>query len=137
MMASTEQVDTLASSDKDAVCYLCLDAEADENSQPLQRDCSCRGTDAGFVHLICLTNFAASKSKQARDTNEFSDPWLNCPHCHQYYQNELGIDIANMFVSFVRRQYPRDTQVEALYLKLFALNSMFERLQPVQKIEVE
>ena len=55
----------------------------------------------------------------------------------QYYQNELRIDIASMFVSFVRRQYPRDTQrqVEALYLKLYALDSVFERLQPVQMRE--
>jgi hypothetical protein len=70
--------------------------------------------------------------------NEFSDPWLVCPSCHQYYQNELAIDIANRFVSFVRRQYPDDTrmQVESLYLKLAALNSMFGRLQPRQKREL-
>jgi hypothetical protein len=136
-MASTEQVDTLASGDKDAVCYLCLDAEADENSQPLQRDCSCRGTDAGFVHLICLTNFAASKSKQARDTNEFVNPWKSCLSCHQFYQNKLRIDIATEFVFFVRQQYPRDTskQVEALYVKLSALIDMIEMLLPVQKRE--
>jgi hypothetical protein len=41
-------------------------------------------------------------------------------------------------VSFVRGQYPDDTQkqVESLHLKLRALGSMFERLQPVQKREV-
>jgi hypothetical protein len=69
--------------------------------------------------------------------NEFVDPWIDCPSCHQEYQNELGIDIATEFVSFVRRQYPRNTQrqVESLNLKLRALVSMFERLQPVQKRE--
>jgi hypothetical protein len=68
---------------------------------------------------------------------EFRKPWRNCPSCHQYYQNGLGIDIAIKFVSFVRRQYPRDTrrQVESLDVKLRALGSMFERLTPVQKIE--
>jgi threonine synthase len=68
---------------------------------------------------------------------EFKVPWRVCPSCHQEYQNELGIDIATKFGSFVRRQYPRDTkkQVEALYSKLRALGSMFERLQPVQKRE--
>jgi hypothetical protein len=69
--------------------------------------------------------------------NEFRDPWVACPHCHQEYQNELRIDIATKFVSFVRRRYPDDTrmQVEALNVKLRALNSMFGRLQPRQKIE--
>jgi hypothetical protein len=125
------------SSDKDAVCYLCLDGDLDNDGQPLQRDCACRGTDAGFVHLSCLANYAATKSKGCRLMNEFRKPWRVCPSCRQVYQNELGIDIASKFVSFVRRQYPSDTQMqaEALYLKLCALGSMFERLQPVQKIE--
>jgi hypothetical protein len=65
-------------------------------------------------------------------------PWRECPGCHQYYQNELGIDIATEFVSFVRQKYPRgdtEKQVESLHLKLCALDSMFERLQPEQKRE--
>jgi hypothetical protein len=69
--------------------------------------------------------------------NEFRDPWLNCLSCHQKYQNELRIDIASKFVSFVRRQYPDDTdrQVESLYVKLRAFSSMLDRLQPRQKME--
>jgi hypothetical protein len=69
---------------------------------------------------------------------EFTDPWRECPGCHQYYQNELRIDIATKFVFFVRRQYPQDTQkqVEALEVKLRALMKMFMRLQPVQKREI-
>jgi hypothetical protein len=56
---------------------------------------------------------------------EFRKPWRVCPGCHQEYQNELGINIATEFVSFVRRQYPRDTQkqVESLNLKLHSLDS--------------
>jgi hypothetical protein len=67
----------------------------------------------------------------------FRKPWKECSSCHQEYQNKLAIDIASEFVSFVRRQYPDDTkrQVEALHTKLNALDSMFQRLQPVQKIE--
>ena len=123
--------------DDEAVCYLCLDGGVDEAGQPLRRDCACRGTDAGFVHLACLTKYAAAKNKQAYDMNEFTKPWLYCPSCNQVYQNELGIDIATEFVSFVRRQYPDDTrmQVEALYVKLYTLNSMLDRLQPMQKRE--
>ena len=120
------------------VCYLCLDADAEDDGQPLRRDCACRGTDAGFVHLSCLVGFAASKSVQALDPNEFVEPWQVCPGCNQKYQNELRIDSAAKFVSFVRRQYPDDTlrQVEALYLKLCAFNSILELLTPVQKREL-
>ena len=53
---------SIASDDGEAVCYLCLDGGADA-SQPLRRDCACRGTDAGFVHLSCLTNYAETKCK--------------------------------------------------------------------------
>ena len=55
---------------------------------------------------------------------EFVKPGQVCPNCRQVYRNELRIDIAAEVVSFVRRQYPDDTQkrVEALYLKLRALN---------------
>jgi hypothetical protein len=124
--------------DVESVCYLCLDGEANE---PLRRDCACRDSDAGFVHLSCLAGYAANKSKQTNSMNlgmnEFSKPWRECPGCYQYYQNELGIDIATEFVSFVRRQYPDDTrrQVESLHLKLRALRKMFKRLRPVQKRE--
>jgi hypothetical protein len=123
--------------DEEAVCYLCLDGGVNKSDQPLQRDCACRGTDAGFVHLACLTNYLAAKSVQARDTTEFREPWYICPNCHQYYQNELAVDIASKFVSFVRRQYPDDTQsqVEALHLKLAALIDILDGLQPVQKRE--
>jgi hypothetical protein len=68
---------------------------------------------------------------------EFRDPWRECPSCHQIYQNELAVDIATEFVPFVRRQYPDDTErlVEALHVKLRALDSMLVRLQPRQKRE--
>jgi hypothetical protein len=131
---------SLASSENDgvAVCYLCLDGGLDEADQQLRRDCACRGTDAGFVHLACLTNYAIVKSMQTSGMNEFVTPWERCPSCRQVYQNEFRIDIASKFVSFVRRQYPDNTQrqVEALFVKLLALLAMFDRLTPVQKIEI-
>jgi hypothetical protein len=69
--------------------------------------------------------------------NNFMNLWETCPGCHQYYQNELAVDIANKFLLFVRREYPDDTQkqVEALNLKLRALESVLEKLQPVQTRE--
>jgi hypothetical protein len=67
----------------------------------------------------------------------FIKPWRYCPSCHQEYQNELRIDIASKFALFVRRQYSDDTrrQVEALGLKLRALNLMLDRLTAEQKRE--
>jgi hypothetical protein len=65
-------------------------------------------------------------------------PWKECPNCHQEYKNDLRLDIANAFASFVRRQYPENTplQVDALYLKLYHLMSEFEYIQLlVQKRE--
>jgi hypothetical protein len=137
LLAYVDASSSLAS-DGEAVCYLCLDAGPDESGLPLQRDCSCRGTDAGFVHLSCLAEYAASKSKQACDMDEFCIPWIVCCSCNQTYQNQFRIDIASEFVSFVRQQYPGNTsmQVESLDAKLIALRSMFGRLQPVQKSEL-
>jgi hypothetical protein len=137
-MASSSLAYSGSIGDGVAVCYLCLDEEVEDAGQPIRRDCACRGADAGFVHLSCLTNYAATKSMQASGMNEFIKPWCICPSCHQEYQNELAIDIATKFVSFVRRQYPSDTQkqVESIHLKLRSLlGSMFERLQPMQKTE--
>ena len=126
-----------STNNEETVCYLCLDGDVDEAGHPLRRDCSCRGTDAGFFHLSCLTNYAAAKSEQSRDMIELIEPWIICPQCLQKYQNDLRIDIASKFVSFVRRKYPDDAQmqVEALYQRLFALQSMLSALQPVQKRE--
>jgi hypothetical protein len=119
--------------DREAVCYLCLDG----GLEPLLRDCACRGTDAGFVHLSCLTKYAATKSKLALCPNEFIMPWRVCPGWHQSYQNDLAINIATKFVSFVRGQYPDDTkrQVESIHLKLRALMDMLIRLKPMRMRE--
>ena len=120
---------------EEAVSYLCLDA----GLEPLRRDCVCRGTDAGFVHLSCLDGFATAKSKgwDGHDMNEFRKPWRDCPSCHKKYQNKFDVDIAIKCGSFVRRQYPHDTQmeVEALNLKLRAFDSMFYRLDSLRKRE--
>ena len=128
----------MATIDDDApVCYLCLDG--DKSDEQLRRDCACRGSDAGFVHLSCLAGYAEIKSERwdGRDMNEFRKPWRVCPGCHQYYQNEIAVDIATKCVPFVRRLYPNNTQmrVESLHLKLCALKSMFDVLQPRQKKE--
>ena len=49
---------------------------------------------------------------------EFVELWHTCPSCHQCYQNELAIDIATEFVSFVQGKYPRG-DTESGRLRLF------------------
>ena len=73
--------------DEEAVCYLCLDTGVDEADQPLRRDCACRGTDAGLVHLSCLAKYAAAKSVQANEMNQFRDPWVACPRISERVQD--------------------------------------------------
>jgi hypothetical protein len=133
-----KQPSSSVNEEQDAMCHICHGTGADESGQPLRRDCACRGTDAGFFHLACLTEYASSKClRWDGGMNQFTQPWRECLSCHQGYQNELAVDMATKFVSFVRRKYPDDTQrqVEALYVKLCALDSMIERLQPMQKKE--
>ena len=105
--------------DGEEVCYLCFDGGVDDLDQPSRRECACRGTDAGFVHLSCLAKYAASISLQAHTAKEAIKPWEICPGCHQKYQHQLRIDITTEFVSFIRKQYPRDTQkqVEEIQMK--------------------
>ena len=47
-----------------AACWICLDRHLDEGGKPIVRDCSCRGDDAGFVHLSCLAYYAEAKTKE-------------------------------------------------------------------------
>jgi hypothetical protein len=97
-------------------CWICFQDEVDK-SECLRRDCSCRGPDAGFVHLSCLVRYSEKKNIEwdGRDPddrlfNDFVKPWEVCPNCRQRYQNTLKADIANEFVSFVERKHPNDQQ---------------------------
>eukprot|EP00579_Thalassiosira_antarctica_P003118 CAMPEP_0201905878 /NCGR_PEP_ID=MMETSP0902-20130614/56732_1 /ASSEMBLY_ACC=CAM_ASM_000551 /TAXON_ID=420261 /ORGANISM="Thalassiosira antarctica, Strain CCMP982" /LENGTH=512 /DNA_ID=CAMNT_0048440001 /DNA_START=63 /DNA_END=1601 /DNA_ORIENTATION=+ len=125
-----------------AECWICLGGGPDESGQPLRRDCSCRGQSAGFAHISCLVDYAEQKNEQwdGHDPNKFREPWEFCANCHQGYQNDLAVDLASKFVTFVERKYP-DKQcplhLEALVLKLETLRNMASRLQPKQKQEVK
>ena len=77
----------------DLLCCICLDNEA-TNSNPIVRDCACRGT-AGHVHIQCLVRFAAVKSRQMLDNEEIEsgdifspnnpNPWETCMTCKQEF----------------------------------------------------
>ena len=45
--------------------------------------------------------------------HELRKPWNKCPNCHQYYQSELAVDLANKFVSYVKDQYPHNLVKQA------------------------
>ena len=103
------------------VCYICLDNGPDESGQPIRRDCSCRGADCGFAHLSCLAKFAQQKTEEwdGYSVGDLSEPWVMCPCCLQPHQNELAVDLANVFVSYVVKKHSSD-----LLLYLFALDHL-------------
>ena len=109
----------------------------DGGGQPLRRDCSCRG-GSGFLHLSCFVAYAKQKSEKlvgkrvainkfiGRGFGRLEKPWLVCLTCKQPYQNELAVDLANAFASFVQTKCPGDqrAQLRTLPLKLDALQNM-------------
>jgi len=73
--------------------------------KPIVRDCACRGNDAGFAHTSCIIKYAKQKCEQALNLDTFTMPWEQCPICHQDYQNDLAIQLADAFVSFAEITY--------------------------------
>ena len=54
-----------ASSGKDkVVCYSFQECGPDVTGHFPGRACACRGSDAGYVHLSCLANYASDKSRR-------------------------------------------------------------------------
>ena len=96
------------------MCWLCHGEGPDESGKPLRRDCSCRG-GSGFAHLPCIVEYAKQKTEHRL--------WKICPNCKQRYQNELAVDLAHEFVSFVEEKSPGDQRmyIRALSRKLHAL----------------
>lgn len=91
-------------------CWICFDDEQGDLG-PLVRDCSCRN-ESGYCHLLCIENWAKQKS-QINDTTsncyieKFTRLWKQCPNCCQPYQNQLAVDMASTFISFVEsKKYP-------------------------------
>jgi hypothetical protein len=116
-------------------CWICLGDEADK-SERLRRDCSCRGTDAGFIHLSCLVEYAKKKNQEwdeagCRDMVALQRPWRDCPNCHQRYENALSVVISNEFVSFILKEQPNNKQKQIEALR-FRLSSLYESLKPTQ-----
>ena len=64
-----------------ACCYLCLDGDA---QSPLVRNCACRGSDAGYVHMNCLIQAARHEPRS----------WYLCSLCKQEYYGEVRLALA-------------------------------------------
>lgn len=93
-------------------CYLCHGKGLDDSGQPLRRDCSCRN-GTGHAHLSCLVEHAKHR---AINGGSFE----LCPNCLQYYQGELGIDLATERVAFCSQKY-----------EIFLLKAMYHQLAAV------
>ena len=112
---ATEVQELVDTGNEDASCWICLEEGPDESGQPFRRDCSCHGESAGFGQISCLAKYAQQHTEDwdGRDFDEFVEPWKSCHSCRQDYQNELTVDLAAEFVTFVERKHP-DNQLRHL-----------------------
>ncbi|KAL7527594.1 hypothetical protein ACHAWF_002237 [Thalassiosira exigua] len=97
-----------------ASCWICLEEGADESSQPLRRDCSCRA-DNGFAHLPCLVQYAKTKSTSGEEGSDVV--WEICPSCKQEYQKDLALDLANTHLQFIEEVYTNPLQRDTLLVR--------------------
>lgn len=91
-----------------ATCWICLegpdDEDADDNPEPLRRNCACRGPSLGYVHLSCMSSYATSRSEEiwtgkrqyAENTYQlaFACPWQLCPNCKEFFSGQFRTDLA-------------------------------------------
>ena len=90
----------------DVRCWICLDEGPDESGNGLVRDCSCRG-HSGYAHVSCLVQYGEKTTTHRIKDNEIhgiSTLWTNCPNCLTRYNNDVAMELANQYVSFVERQ---------------------------------
>ena len=87
-----------------ASCYICLENSVDDNNQPLLRNCACRG-DAGWAHVACLAEFAASKitereAQREQDTAfDVAILWENCTLCKTPHMMNMALAMTEAFVN--------------------------------------
>ena len=104
-----------------AACYICF--EPSTIDQPLRRNCACRG-DAGWAHVACLAEFAATKvteillAQRETDSLVMASLWDKCSLCKTPHMHYLGVAMADAFV----QQYKHlpDTN-ELRFSSLFSL----------------
>ena len=108
-----------------ASCYICLENSTDENSQPLLRNCACRGDDAGWAHISCLAEFAASKVTEAMRDKDYSVDigitWKNCILCKSPYVKNMAMAMAKACVK-IYEDFPDSPETDEI--RWFALDYM-------------
>jgi hypothetical protein len=101
----------------------------DDAGNPTVRDCSCRGSDAGFAHISCIVEYATRKSLENRNyisIQDFQAPWFECPNCNQSYHGPLRDELSGKFKEFAENQYP-----EFDWRRLAAYSCMFMFIREV------
>jgi hypothetical protein len=95
-----------------ASCWICLDDGPDATGRPPMRDCSCRGSDAGFAHISCIAKWAKQQCSEDRNNirsqgylYDFQAPWIECFQCKQSLQGHLKQELTEEFVKFTEHKY--------------------------------
>jgi hypothetical protein len=118
-----------------AACWICMDDGPDEAGKPTIRDCSCRGSDAGFAHISCIVEYATRKSSENRNYTsipEFRVPWTECPNCKQMYSGQLRCELQVKFAEFTENRYPEfDCRRLLAYLNMLGPELGRERIDEV------
>jgi len=129
---------TTLSSEAEVVCYSCQECGPDASGHLPGRSCACRGSDAGYVHLSCLANYASEKSRHEQSLQDFNRSWEYCPVCEQKHRGEFAVALATEFSAFVRREYPHDATLRVICLstKLSALMGLTNQSSPQQMTEM-
>ena len=65
--------------------------------------------------------------------------WKNCHNCKQYYRNELALDLADEFESYIVAKYPGCPcfKLEGLYLKIVVIYTSKLFMTPVERTKAK
>ena len=82
-----------------ASCYICMDGGSDSD---LLRNCACRGEAAGWAHVACLAEFAASQVAEVESNGQSRSKipkiayeyWSNCNICKTPYVMNMRLAMA-------------------------------------------
>jgi hypothetical protein len=94
-----------------AACWICLDDGPDDAGKPTVRNCSCRGSDAGFAHISCIVDYATRRcledsSNSDSKIQDYQDPWIQCPTCNQEYHGQVKDELDDKYVEFTENHFP-------------------------------
>lgn len=106
-----------ASETKSPACWICFDDEM-SSTNPIVRECACRGIDNGFVHVGCLVRLAKTKAEvsnrqEPNETHTFA--WTRCITCKREF--ERGKLCSRALTKACREEY-RDEEVGSVFYEL-------------------